>query len=138
MPAMKLFILKTAWLGGSAAALLSALGCSRQPAQPSYTTLTGVVEAVHADSGELVVRTPSLRPAAPERSLVCSTTNAEVYINDRFSQLAAISQGDAIELVGYHDPDPHAARFIVSFAYITHNEPTPKAPLSVAAPPDAP
>jgi len=55
------------------------------------------------------------------------SSDAEVYINDKFSAIGAIAVGDTAELIGYRDPN-RVERFLVSLVHITRDEPLPPAP----------
>jgi hypothetical protein len=104
-------------------------GCEKQLPANRFDILTGTVQSLHADVGQLTIRTSSLR-ADPDASPYVHCVlggDAEVYINDRFSALAAIQIGDTAELIGYRDPD-RAERFLVCLVHITRSEPLPPAP----------
>lgn len=111
-------------------ATCAALGCGRQTPSNRHEILTGTVEAVQAETGQLTVRVPAVR-AEPEENqkISCLLANdTEVYINDRFRSFDAIASGDTVELIGYRDPSPRAERFVVRLAYITRKEPLPPEP----------
>jgi hypothetical protein len=92
--------------------------------------LSGTVESVRADTGQLTVRvlSPRAEESESERVSCLLTSDAEVYVNDKCSSLEAISIGDTVELIGYPDPSPRAERFLVCLALITRNEPLPPEP----------
>jgi hypothetical protein len=106
------------------------LGCNRQAPSNRHEVLTGTVEALQADIGQLTVRVPGLRREPDDdQKVTCLLANdTEVYINDRFRSFDAIALGDTVELIGYRDPSPRAERFVVRLAYITRNEPLPSEP----------
>lgn len=111
-----------------AGALLAA-SCDdrRPPSRPD--ALAGIVESVAADTGEVVVRVE--RPvdgSGPPRVTCLLATDAEVYINDKFSRASEIGAGDEIELIGYPDSTPRAERFVIALAHVTRPEPAPPAP----------
>ena len=95
-------------------------GCSEQDRPERHEVLSGVVESLHADTGQLTVRTSGFRPESEgEQSVSCLlTSDAEVYVNDKFSGLAGLTVGDTVELVGYRDPIPRSERFLVALARV--------------------
>ncbi len=117
-------------------------GCDKQLPANRFDVLTGTVQALHADMGQLTLRASALRPEFENNPYVhCVVGNdAEVYINDKFSALGAIAVGDTAELIGYRDPN-RSERFLVCLVHITRAESLPAAPdLStadtlIAAPP---
>jgi hypothetical protein len=111
------------------------VGCDKQLPPNRFDVLTGTVQALHADLGQLTVRASALRPEFENNPYVhCVLGNdAEVYINDKFSAIGAIAVGDTAELIGYRDPN-REERFLVCLVHITRSEPLPPAPdLSAAA-----
>jgi len=117
-------------------ASLFAVGCEDELATPNpYTVLAGKVLSCHADTGELTVRISRRSVAGPtEKAIYCVVTrDSEIYVNDKFSSIEEIQLGDAVELVGYDDPNPRLQRFVVSFAYFDHPLPPPPAPELVPA-----
>jgi hypothetical protein len=95
-----------------------------------YNVLAGKVVACHPDTGELTVRVSRRTVEGPaEHTLYCVVTrDSEIYVNDKFSAIDEIQLGDAVELVGYRDPNPQLERFVVSFAYFDHPLPAPPRP----------
>ncbi len=115
--------LVAAWAGLSA-------GCGGSPGTPRYETLTGVVIACKAETGELLVRTGMLGTETE-----CQVTrDSELYINDGLAQIEEIRAGDAIELTGYRDDNASIARFVVSRADVSRAVRWPKPPVA----PDGP
>lgn len=113
-------------------------GCpERDP--PPYVVRSGTVEGARADTGELTVRGGGLwSDRAKDRLISCLLTNdAETYVNDKLSSFDAIAIGDTLELLGHRKSDPRGERFIVSFAYISRNEPLPPEP-DLSPPPTQP
>jgi len=108
----------------------AASGCNRQAPANRHEVLTGTVETVQAQTGQLTVHVPGLRPEpVDDQRVVCLLANdTEVYINDRFQTFDAISAGDTVELVGYRDSSLRAERFVVRLACITRKEPLPPEP----------
>jgi hypothetical protein len=104
-------------------------GCEKQLPTNRYDVLTGTVQSLHADMGQLTVRITSLRPESDKNPYAhCLLSgDAEVYINDKFSTIGAIEVGDTAELIGYRDPN-RAERFLVCLVHITRDEPLPPAP----------
>lgn len=118
-----------------ACAVGGTVGCARHSSRDGYEVLRGTVEGARADLGQLVIRLDSPlggRTGEARRSCLLPS-NAEVYVNDKFVSAAAIEIGDEVELIGFTDPDPAAERFVVAFAYITHNEPPPP-PIDLSPP----
>jgi hypothetical protein len=122
------------------AALLAAVGCAAgcedQLTTPNrYSVLAGKVLSCHANTGELTVRVSRRSAQGPtEETIYCVVTrDSEIYINDKFSSIEEIQLGDAVELVGYDDPNPRLQRFVVSFAYFDHPLPAPPPPELVPA-----
>jgi len=111
-------------------ALIPLWACGEQSRASKYEILSGTVEGVRAETGQLRVRPDDERHGRDEnRKVACLlTSDAEVYINDRFSSFDAIEIGDAVELVGYREQTPHTERFVVALAQITRNEPPPPEP----------
>ncbi len=107
----------------AAAALIT--GCTRQSSPSGYDVISGSVAAVHAETGQLTVRSgaPWVDSGKQRESACLLTGDAEVYVNDRFSAPEALSIGDAIEVIAYRDPTTPAERFVVCFAYVTRSEP---------------
>jgi len=107
-------------------------GCDEKIPRTHFKVISGTVVACHADTGELRVRAQT-PPASADETIYCVVTrDAEIYVNDRFSSINEIQLGDGVELVGYHDPEEQANRFVVSFANIDH--PSSSAPAPVLAP----
>jgi hypothetical protein len=117
--------------GSSFALVLCAAGCRKPGGAAHYEIFGGTVETLRADTFDLTIR-PGDRWADRVRSPAVScllTKNTEIYINDRFSRFDAIAIGDGVELIGYFEEAAAGEqRFVVSFAYITRNEPLPPAP----------
>lgn len=115
-----------------ALASLTLVGGCRQATTPSdYTTLSGTVIGLSADTDcELTVKTARQQGLAADAETVpcLLTKDTEIYINDRLSTFDAIVMGDAVELIGYRQSNPRGERFILVFAYITRNEPPPPEP----------
>ena len=115
-----------------AAGLVAAwpIGCGGQPPATRHEIVTGVVEGLRTETGQLTVRTTGMRHERDEEPTVSCllTSDAEVYINDKFSRVAALTIGDTVELIGYPDPGPRAERFLVLLAHVTRPEPLPPAP----------
>lgn len=111
-------------------AVLTLPGCGRQTPANRHDVLAGSVQSVHAETGQLTVRQSFPRPEIGDNPTVSCllSSDAEVYINDKFSAIDAIVAGDNIELIGYRDPNPRAERFLVSLVHITRSEPLPPAP----------
>jgi hypothetical protein len=117
------------------AALLCAAGCQPQRPPNHYSVLAGKVVACHTDTGELTVQGSRRTPEGPaDETVYCLITrDSEIYVNDRFSSIAEIQIGDAVELVGRRDPNPQVERFVVSFAYFDHPLPEPPKPELIPA-----
>jgi len=95
--------------------------------------LAGRVRESRPETGELTVEVRGPAPGRPAVEICNLTKDSEIYINDRFSSIDQIQVGDAVELLGYRDPNPRLERFVVSFAYVDHPQPPPPAP-ELAAP----
>jgi hypothetical protein len=108
-------------------------GCSKQDWPERHEALTGTIESLHPDTGQLTVRARGFRPESEgEQSVSCLlASDAEIYVNDKFCGLAGLTAGDTVELVGYRDPIPRAERFLVALARVQRAEPP-------APPPDLP
>lgn len=106
-------------------------GCREPGGSTHYEVFGGTVEALRADTFDLTIQ-PGERWAGPGAGPTVScllTKNTEIYINDRFSRFDAIAIGDTVELIGcFEEAAPGGRRFVVSFAYITRNEPLPPPP----------
>lgn len=103
-------------------------GCERAAAPRLYQTLAGWVVARHAGTGELLVRVGGSGPAREQTVFCVVTKDSEIYVNDMFTTIEAVRIGDAIEVVGYPDPDPRQERFVVSCARIERDLPAPPIP----------
>jgi len=105
------------------------VGCEKQLPENRFDVIAGTVQSLHADMGQLTVRSSVLRPDATDHPYVhcLLSSDAEVYINDKFSAIGAIAVGDTAELIGYRDPN-RVERFLVSLVHITRDEPLPPAP----------
>lgn len=111
-----------------AAALLPACEDNRLPR--AHRLVTGVVESVRPEAGQLVVRRLPGRSAGEERVAGLLTSDSEIYINDRFGRAEEIAVGDAIKVIGHRDPNPRSDFFLVSSARITRPaEPPPQPPI---------
>lgn len=101
--------------------------CNERRPPGEYLVLTGTVESLRSDTGLLVVRAEAPPQArGTERKVPCLVpSDAEIYVNDRFSSFDAIEIGDTVELIGYQDPNPPGQRFVVVAAHITRNAPPP-------------
>lgn len=124
--------------GGGLALVLCAAGCREPGGSTHYEVFGGTVETLRADTFDLTIRPgDEWAGRVPGPAVSCLLTkNTEIYINDRFSRFDAIAIGDGVELIGYfEDAAAGGQRYVVSFAYITRNEPLPPAPdLSLPAP----
>ena len=109
---------------------LVAGGCREPNAASEYEVLRGAVENHSADTFDLTIRVDKLEPDDDiSETVSCSLLNAEIYIDDKFSNFEAIAIGDVVELIGYFKPSsPRGKRFIVTYAQIARNEPLPPAP----------
>jgi hypothetical protein len=120
---------RIALLSGLMAGCLGGAGCEQPSAPNPYRFIEGTVEAVRADTFELTVRVMQPWAPAAEQSASCLFTNdAEIYVNDRFSDFDAIAIGDSLSMIGYPEPGPRGERFVVSLASISRNEPLPPTP----------
>jgi hypothetical protein len=119
--------------------LWAASGCGRPVPTNRHDVLAGTVHSLRPDMGQLTVHTTAPRPELGSNpNLQCLlSSDAEVYINDKFSTSDAIVVGDNVELIGYMDPDPRAERFVVCLVYIARSEPLPPSP-DLTAPSTAP
>jgi hypothetical protein len=114
-------------------------GCKEQDRAERHEVVSGIVESLHADTGQLTIRTSGLRPESDtEQSVTCLlASDAEIYVNDRFSGLAGLTVGDTVELVGYREPIPRSERFVVALARVRRAAPpapAPDLPLPTTAP----
>ena len=76
------------------------------------------------------------RATKSARAIFCDVTkDSEIYINDALSRLEAIEPGDAIEMVGYPDPNPRLGRFVVSYAHVLPGNGQRRAEPAAGAPP---
>lgn len=105
-------------------------GCRSASGPEQHEALLGTVESIQPDTGQITVRVEELRGERiqAERITCLLATDAEVYVNDRYSGFEGIEIGDMVELIGYRDPNPRAERFIVCLAQIVRNEPAPPKP----------
>ena len=105
-------------------------GCRNASGPEQHEALLGTVESIQPDTGQITVRVEELRgERSPTARITCLvTSDAEVYVNDRYSGFDAIEIGDTVELIGYRDPNPRAERFIVCLTRIVRNEPAPPKP----------
>lgn len=108
-------------------------GCQPPPARHTYAVLAGEVLSCHPRTGELTMRAAGALRRGDDTVYCVLTQDSEIYINDRFSAIDAISIGDSIELVGYRDARPPLERFVVSFAHVARAEPMAPAPLRAQA-----
>ena len=114
-------------------------GCGEQGRPERHEALIGTIESLHADTGQLTVRARGFRPEPDsEQSISCLlTSDAEIYVNDKFSDLAGLAVGDSVELVGYREPIPRSERFLVALARVrcaAPPAPAPDLPLPTTAP----
>lgn len=106
-------------------------GCTEQPPEHHYSVLSGKVISCDAEIGELHVEVTGAanRKSKPDRIHCVVTQDSEVYVNDRFTTLREVHVGDAVELIGYREPDRRLESFVVGFAYFRQ----PLAPAVVPA-----
>lgn len=109
-------------------------GCEKQLPANRFDVISGTVQSLHADIGQLTLHSSSPRFESGNPYVHCLLSgDAEVYINDQFSTIGAIAVGDTAELIGYRDPN-RPERFLVCLVHITRSESLPPAPdLSVAS-----
>ena len=120
-------------LAALAALVCGVAGC-RPPSAPSgYVSLTGTVQALRSDVADLTLKLIAAPPSvrAKGATIACITTeDTELYLNDRVESLDVVRPEDAIELVGYFEPEnPRGLRFVVTFAFVRRDEPPPPVPL---------
>lgn len=118
-------------LGGLVLLCAGGGDCDRRRNVSDYEVLHGTVTALRADTFDFTVAADNrwTANASPEPVSCLLTNDAEIYVNDKFSDFQEIAIGDAVELVGYRELNPRSERFVVSLANITRNEP-------LAPPPD--
>lgn len=119
---------RRALTGLATIAVAATTGCERAPVAPAYQAVTGVVETRLLETGELMLRAIGREQRGDELLHCQLTKDTEVYVNDRFTTIQHIEQGDSIELIGYRDPAPQADRFVVTYAYVRHPQEPPPLP----------
>ncbi len=117
---------------------ITAGGCDQSYYAREFQVLSGTVEGSRSETRLLLVRVddPEWTRIKEQRIACLVPADAEVYMNDRMTGFDAFGIGDTVELIGRFDLDTREERFVVSFAYIAHNEPPP--PALVLAPPVPP
>jgi hypothetical protein len=98
---------------------LFAGGCGQSPTDHRYAVLSGKVLLCDAEIGELnvLVTGPADRNSRPDQVHCVVNQDSEVYVNDRFASLREMRVDDAVELIGYREPDRRLESFVVRFAY---------------------
>ena len=117
----------------AAAGMLCAAGdCQRQTPGGEYEALRGAITQVRVDASEFVVQ-PDER--WPERggdtgaAAVCLlTTAAEVYVNDAYTGVEALTAGDVVDVVGYRELPGRGERLVVSLARVRRAAAAPPEP----------
>lgn len=112
-----------------AAGLLS--GCARQRPASEHETVAGTIDSVRQDTSELSVSVTEGRDARRAPLLCLLTSDAEIYVNDRFAGFDALQFDDQVELIGYRESSSRGQRFVVTIANVTRAEPPPPAPALV-------
>jgi hypothetical protein len=114
-----------------AAALLAAtLGCSRSATPPEYELVAGEVDGRNAETGELTVRLADPRPQADGQLLHCQiTSDSEIHVNDRISEVRDIRPGQSVQLIGYRDRRTTPVTFIVTTAFVFQPQLPPARPV---------
>lgn len=118
------------------AAVLLCAGCE-EPAPPHrYMVLTGRVLSCNPESGELTMRADRVAETRIQaRRVHCVLTkDSELYVNDRFSSPHALGAGDAIEVIGYREPDRRLDTFVVVQAHVQQPQPRPVVPAVLTEP----
>lgn len=107
------------------AALCAGGDCRQTRNVSEYHVISGTVTALRADTFDFTVAADNRwsTDEAPEPVSCLLTNDAEIYVNDKFSDFQEIAIGDAVELIGYREQNPRGERFVVSLANITRNEP---------------
>ncbi len=120
-----------------AIAVIMLSGCDRESRRQDYRTLTGVVTERRPDTGEL--SGPFKAPGEREPSIVSClmTRDSEVYINDRLGSIEDVRIGDRIAVIGYYEPDPEPARFVISYGRIRRSSSSSSPPAFIEAVLDA-
>ncbi len=115
---------------GVAAVLCSAAQCRQQGTFSDYDVLHGTVQRLRPESSELVVAaTNPWSDQSRTVTLNCLTTSdTEIYVNDRFCSFEAIAIGDQVELIGYRESNTRGERFVVVLANIQRNSKLPPPP----------
>lgn len=101
------------------------LGCDK-PAPPRHiVALTGTLQSCKFETGEVVVSAVrgSVSDREPEPITCVFPRDAEIYVDDRLVTLAELHTGDAGELLGYFDPNPRLAQFVVTYASFDRQPP---------------
>ncbi len=101
-----------------AVAVVMLSGCGRESRRQDYRTLTGVVTERRADTGELSVSFKAAGEREPSIVSCLMTRDSEVYINDRLGSIEDVRIGDILAIIGYYEPDPEPARFVISYGRI--------------------
>ncbi len=108
-------------------------GCDRDPRRQNYRTLSGVVTERRPDTGEL--SGPFKAPGEREPSMVSClmTRDSEVYVNDRLGSIQDVRVGDHMAVIGYYEPDPQPARFVISYGRIRRPSSSSSPPAFIGA-----
>lgn len=124
------FIPRVARLGLVMLSWVVLSACDQENIPSEYNVINGTIESLRTDTAELTVRAEPAWPGwTKQDTLACVLTNdAEIYVNGRFRDFLSLAIGDAVKLVGYDEPSRRGERFVVSYAYITRQEPLPPAP----------
>ena len=93
-------------------------GCDRESGRQDYRALSGVVTERRPDTGELSGPFKAAGEREPSIVSCLITRDSEVYINDRLGSIEDVRVGDRIAVIGYYEPDPQPARFVISYGRI--------------------
>lgn len=121
------------------ALLFGVAGCRQAPQPPAYRGLVGEVFSTDLETSELFVRyrEPGFGSAASGTQVCLLTPESEIFLNDRVSDLAALENGDRVEVIGHVDR-ANRQRLVVGTAYVTRRVDIPPGPeLPVVPPPTA-
>ncbi len=123
------------WVRTGAGVLLVGLvavglvGCERPTPSHAYTVLAGTVLSCNPEAGELTLELRDQPARKWSGRVPCVLTkDSEVYVNDRFSSLAEIQVGNAVEVIGYREANRRLETFVVAYAYVEQPGPPVKTP----------
>lgn len=102
----------------SLAAMLTLAGCERSLPVPKHEVIGGLVLSVNAATGEILLQ-PSARPDTTVRPVQLQfSSDSELYVQDEFSALERLQQGDWLDALAYPSVSAGLPVFVINVAHV--------------------